>query len=123
MYLSSSACCFDQSALPFPVIVLNHKAYSAPKDHTHIKNGKELRLEQNLEKELREAMGDIECPKGFKCCTEGLEKLCKAQDVGLEEFLECLEENPLECTFSVHYGAVFYCRCPLRVYIVKKFGK
>ena len=79
--------------------------------------------EQDYRKEIEEIMGRLTCPKDFKCYKSGLDDLCKAQDVGLEEFLECLEENPLECTFSVHYGAVFYCRCPLRVYIVKKFGK
>ncbi|MBW2173948.1 MAG: hypothetical protein JRF64_04775 [Deltaproteobacteria bacterium] len=80
-------------------------------------------MEQDIKKKIKEIMGDIECPKGFKCCTEGLENLCKAQDVGLDGLLECLEGHLRECVFSVHYGSVFYCTCPLRIYIAKKLGK
>jgi hypothetical protein len=80
-------------------------------------------MKQDHEKELQEIMGGVTCSKDFKCYKSGFKNLCKAQDVGLGAFLECLEEYPLECTFSVHYGSVSYCTCPLRVYIVKKFGK
>jgi hypothetical protein len=71
----------------------------------------------------KEVMGDATCPKDFKCYKSGFENLCKAQEVGLETFLECLEEHAMECTFSVRFGGLYYCRCPLRVYISKKFKK
>ncbi len=80
-------------------------------------------MEQDHEKELREAAGDLECPKDFKCCTEGLENLCKAREIGLELYLECLEENAFACPFSVHFGDSYYCECPLRIYIAKKLKK
>jgi hypothetical protein len=48
-------------------------------------------MEPDLEKKLREVIGDLECPKDFKCCVEGLEKLCKAKDIGLD----CLKTNPV----------------------------
>jgi len=76
--------------------------------------------EQDLKKKLREIIGDLKCPKDFKCCTEGLEKLCKARDVGLESHIQCLEEQPFTCKFSVSFGNAYYCHCPLRVYIAKK---
>ena len=80
-------------------------------------------MEQYIEKELKEVIGDLTCRKNFKCCTEGLETLCKAQDVGLETFLECLEEHPPDCPFSLSFGDMFLCECPLRGYIAKKSGK
>lgn len=80
-------------------------------------------MQQDLEKPLREAISDLVCPKDFKCCTEGLENLCKARDIGIQLYLECLEQNPFECTFSVHFGRKYYCECPLRVYIAKKLKK
>ena len=80
-------------------------------------------MKQDLEKQLREAIGDLKCPKDFKCCTEALENLCKARDIGLESYLECLEENAFACPFSVHFGYVYYCECPLRIYIAKKLNK
>jgi hypothetical protein len=80
-------------------------------------------MEQGLEKKLKEIIGDLECPKGFKCCTEGLEKLCKAQDVGLQWYLLCLEPQPQKCKFSVFVANKYLCECPLRVYIAKKLKK
>ncbi len=80
-------------------------------------------MEQDHQKELQELIGDLVCPKDFKCCTEGLEHLCKAREIGLETFLECLEEHPLECPFSVHFDDLYLCECPLRVYIAKELKK
>jgi hypothetical protein len=80
-------------------------------------------MEQDHEKELKEIMAGLACPKDFKCYRHGFENLCKAQDVGLETFLECLEEHPYDCPLSVSFGGLYYCRCPLRVYISKKLKK
>jgi hypothetical protein len=80
-------------------------------------------VEQDHEKKLKELIGDLVCPKDFKCCTEGLENLCKARDVGLETVVECLEEDPYVCPFSMSLGGMYYCKCPVRVYITKKLKK
>ena len=78
-------------------------------------------MQKDVENKIEEFVGKLGCPKGFRCCTEGLEGLCKAQDVGLAT--ECLEENPFECPFSVPFGGLYYCECPLRVYIAKELKK
>ena len=79
-------------------------------------------MKQNDDAALREIVGGLECPKDFKCYREGHENLCKAQDVGLHTFLECLEEHPDECSFSISLDGVIYRKCPLRVYISKKLS-
>ena len=84
---------------------------------------KRLRMEQGLEKELNALKADLVCAKDFKCCTGGLENLCKAKDIGLEEHLQCLEESSWFCPFSVSFGTVYYCHCHLRMHIVKMLGK
>jgi hypothetical protein len=48
---------------------------------------------------------------------------CKAKDIGLETHIECLEEDSLECQFSVAFGGLYYCHCPLRIYIAKNLKK
>ena len=68
-------------------------------------------------------MGGMQCPKGFKCVDSGFERLCKAKDQGLPNYLDCLEENPDSCTFALPFGYGHLCRCPLRVYIAKRLGK
>ncbi len=73
--------------------------------------------------ELRQILNGLKCSKDFLCYTSGLEKLCRATDIGLEKSLVCLESNPQDCKFSVRYGGSFFCQCPLRVYIAKKLQK
>jgi hypothetical protein len=33
-------------------------------------------------------------PEGCRCHEQGIARLCKAKDLGLESFAECLEEDP-----------------------------
>ena len=79
-------------------------------------------MEQTYEKEIEEIIGQTACPKGFACHRSAFEVLCKAKDIGVESFVVCLEEEPFECKFSLPFGYSYYCRCPLRVYVAKKFG-
>jgi len=74
-------------------------------------------------KEIEEIMGEVQCPKHFICYESGLDTLCRARDIGLERFLECMEEDPKKCSFSVPLGVASLCQCPHRVYICKKLGK
>jgi hypothetical protein len=80
-------------------------------------------MEQNDEKELREIIGGLACSKDFMCYKSGFKNASKAIDVGLESYLECQEGCPLDCSLSVSFGGLHYCRCPLHIYIVKKLNK
>ena len=64
----------------------------------------------------------IQCSKDFRCTRATFENLCKARDVGFEDCLECLEENPSACEFSALSGDPVLCKCPLRVYLTKTVG-
>jgi len=74
-------------------------------------------------KKIEEIIGEMKCPKHFKCCLTGFEVLCKAKDVGSESFLECLEEDPSDCKFSIPFVNTYLCKCPLRIYIAKELKK
>ena len=63
------------------------------------------------------------CPEGCKCHNGGIDSFCKAEDVGLETFVECLEEEAFNCASSVSFADSYYCKCLLRVYIAKKLKK
>ena len=80
-------------------------------------------MEKRHKKEIEEIIGDLKCPKDFKCYRSGFEKLCRARDTGIESYLECLEQNPSDCTFAVAFGSSFYCKCPIRVYLSKNLNK
>ena len=78
-------------------------------------------METQQAHEIKELIG--ECDPGCKCHGRGLEKLCKARDIGLETFVECLEDDPFGCSHAICYGTMFYCSCPPRVEIAKRFEK
>jgi hypothetical protein len=80
-------------------------------------------VEQDHKKEIENIIGQMRCPKDFVCYKSGLEVLCKAQDVGMESHLVCLEGHPRKCKFSVAFRSSYFCICPLRVYIAKKLKK
>ncbi len=48
---------------------------------------------------------------------------CKARDIGLQTFVECLDEHPDECPFSMPLDGVDYCTSPVRVYAIKNLKK
>ena len=80
-------------------------------------------MEQDYKKQLEEIIDGLKCPKDFICYQSGFASLCKAQDIGMETFLDCLDEKSHECKFSVPTGKYYICKCPLRVYIAKNLGK
>lgn len=80
-------------------------------------------ISADISKRMEEIKSEMECPKNFKCYEMSFENLCKAKDIGLKTYLECLEEKPQECKFSMSFGYSYFCQCPLRVYISKKLRK
>ena len=72
---------------------------------------------------LREISENVYCPKLLQCYTTGLEILCKANDIGLQSLIECLEEDPDKCPFTLSLPGLRLCKCQVRVYICKNMGK
>ena len=71
-------------------------------------------------KKIEEMMREIQCQKNFKCAKSGFEHLCEAKDIGMKDFLECHEENPLDCSFAMMSGKSHYCTCRIRIHIAKR---
>jgi hypothetical protein len=80
-------------------------------------------MEKISKSEIDKLIAGLHCEKNFVCYTSGMRKLCKARDIGVESFLECLEKKPKSCKFSVSFGLMHLCQCPLRIYLHKKLKK
>jgi hypothetical protein len=80
-------------------------------------------MEDQHRRELESILADVYCPKLEQCYTTGLEILCKARDIGLQSLVECLEEYPDKCPFSLSLAGLVCCKCPVRVYIAKTLNK
>jgi hypothetical protein len=81
---------------------------------------KAKRLPDDINKEIEEIIDGLKCPKDFICYKSGFKKLCKVEDTGLESFLVCLNDLAIDCKFSVNFSHVYFCQCPLRMYICRK---
>ena len=77
-------------------------------------------MKEEIKKKIEEIMAGMMCPKDFKCADSGFEQLCKARDLGLNNGLDCLEDNPEDCSFALPFDRHFLCQCPLRFYIARK---
>jgi len=84
---------------------------------------KDVQMEPDHEREIRQLISEFDCPKNFICYKSGFSNLCKAEDIGLEPYLECFDESSKECAFLLSYANVRFCDCPLRLYIAKKLKK
>ena len=87
------------------------------------KYAKNVDMEEDISKEIREIISDIQCQHGLCCLETGHDKACKATDVGLKEYIKCLEEDASLCQFSVSFGSHYFCSCPLRVNICRNLRK
>ena len=82
-----------------------------------------MKISPECKEKIEKIMTEFKCPKDFKCYKAGLENICKAKDRGLMSYIDCLEKEPQGCVFAIPYGSEYFCRCPLRVYIVKELKK
>ncbi|MHC4566163.1 MAG: hypothetical protein ACYTE3_10440 [Planctomycetota bacterium] len=80
-------------------------------------------MEEKVRETIEEIMGELRCPNNFKCAESGFEMLCRARQIGLEDYLECLESDPPQCKFASPFLDVFLCKCPVRGYVFEKLNK
>ena len=76
-------------------------------------------MKENDKQEIERLIAGKRCPEDFRCYEAAFDNLCKVKDVGCEERLECLSENPPDCIFSVCSGSANLCRCYIRAYVAE----
>ena len=80
-------------------------------------------MEQTVIQQIEEAMPGLKLLEDCKSYKPGFGFTCKAKDVGLDAYVECLEKDSCRCPFSVSYAQAYYCTCPARIYIAKELEK
>jgi len=80
-------------------------------------------MDKDSNQEIEDLIDGLRCPNEFICYKSGFEKLSRVRDFGLESFLECLDGNSVKCKFSVYFGNIYFCQCPLRIYIWRQLKK
>lgn len=79
-----------------------------------------MELTEEQRTEIEKIASEVNCRKNFQCYKSESAKVCKARDIGLEQYVECLEDDPQNCEYSLSFGVGYFCRCPLQLYIVKR---
>lgn len=78
-------------------------------------------MEEKIRKKVESIIGQMSCPKDFKCAKSDFKYLCLAKDIGLKSHLLCLERAPFKCHFSLEMEKKYYCACPLRIYLAQHY--
>jgi hypothetical protein len=79
-------------------------------------------MEQAYIQQIEEAMPGLKLLGHCKFYKPGFGFICKAKDIGLDSYVECLEKDSYRCPFSVSYAYSCYCSCPARVCTTKELG-
>ena len=74
-------------------------------------------------RKVEELIRSMRCPNGFKCIEFGFENLYAAKDIGLNYYLECIKDNPTECSSAFPIGDTYLCHCSVRLYLAKNLQK
>ena len=69
---------------------------------------------------IEQFMNVIDCSKDFECYKSGLENFNIAKDIGMEDFVQCMSNEPDGCVFAMPFGYTYFCNCQLCIYISKK---
>jgi len=76
-------------------------------------------MQKKLKKQIYDLIKETPCKKNFICVESNFEQLGKIENIGLENYLQCLEKKPWRCGFSVSTGKNNFCTCPIRMLIYK----
>ena len=69
--------------------------------------------------ELSGLKAETNCAKSFRCLEVDNDDICKAGRLWLTELVECIEESAMECNFALKVESKIFCKCPLRIYLLK----
>ena len=61
----------------------------------------------------------MDCSNGYQCYEKKLRPLCNTKDIGQKDYV-LVSHTGHWCKFLMVVGEIYYCRCPLCVYLTKK---
>ena len=80
-------------------------------------------MKEEDRKKLEKIISQLDCLKNFKCAASDFENLCKAEDIGIDNYVLCHDGTTYLCGFSLKVGQENLCSCPVRIYLAKHLGK
>ena len=82
--------------------------------------------QENMEDErldvINSVSGKIQCYEDFYCFKHKFKDAIHTKEVGIEQLLKCIKTIISNCPFSILAETERYCKCPLRVYLMREFN-
>jgi len=79
-------------------------------------------MKRDIQKQIDKFLEKQGYPEDCEYYKAGEGIRCKAKDIGLESYVVCLKQNPLQCKYALFFGDVYFCTCSIRITIAKEFG-
>jgi len=76
-------------------------------------------MSTNHKKNIHKIMEEIPCEHNFACYYSPNGDICKAQDIGIDGFLNCQDDHTDFCLHRLDFGYSKFCSCPMNNYIIK----
>jgi len=80
-------------------------------------------MDEEKLKQIKKILETSSCPTNCKCYGANREEICRARQTDLDNLLECLEDHPEDCSFSIAFGGSYYCKCQTRIELAKILGE
>jgi len=106
-------------------VISREKRGEAPPDNlygTTAREEKRTHTKKQSLSALKRIMRKTVCVKDYRCYTSGFKNLCRAEHIGMDSYLLCVD-NIQTCNFSVFFIDEYLCKCPVRIYIAKELQK
>ena len=82
-----------------------------------------MEITQEHKRQIEKIISEMECPKDFECRTSDFENLGKTRLIADNQLVECMKEDTQLCRFTLPFGNITLCKCPLRKYIAQNFHR
>jgi len=86
------------------------------------KKAKRRQTRGHVKSGIKRIMKKTVCVKDYKCYTSGFTDLCRAEYIGMDSYILCVD-NIQQCNFSMFFIDEYLCKCPVRIYIAKEMKK
>ena len=105
---------------------INTRGQSMTVDEKNVEERRPVMERANIMNErvsvIKSVSGKIQCYEDFYCFKHKFKDAIHKNEVGIEQLLKCIKPTTSNCPFSIQSEKEYYCKCPLRVYLIREFN-
>lgn len=79
-------------------------------------------IEQSQREDIKNKIEACGCNKQIKCIDTNFQEVAPVKNIAASELLECYTDKAKGCKFALPFGGTYFCRCPVRAFLLKEFN-